>query len=198
LHSDQHWIPAVAFSPDGKTLAAGGENDGVIVWDIATGKPLVHALSDDSGVVKFLAFSPDGRVLAAARSGTVVLLDPKDGRPVGDPLTGRDGVAFSPDGTLLASASGDTIILWDVESRRPLGPGLAGPQVNDLAFSPTGKSLASANEDGTVSLWDLDIESWKARACQIANRNLTQHEWRLFIGTEAYHETCPGLPTPTE
>jgi WD40 repeat protein len=110
-------------------------------------------------------------------------------------------VAFSPDGKLLASGSGDKkIILLDVVNRQPRGVPITGHQgaVWSVAFSPDGKLLASVSEDATVRLWDVDIESWLRRACHIANRNLTQEEWRRHMGNRPYRKTCPNLPGPEE
>jgi hypothetical protein len=54
--------------------------------------------------------------------------------------------------------------------------------------------LASGSADRTIILWDISRESWRTRACRIANRNLTDGEWREFLGDERYRRTCskPG------
>jgi hypothetical protein len=65
--------------------------------------------------------------------------------------------------------------------------------------SPNGKILASGSSDETIRLWDLDIASWRLRACRIANRNLTRAEWAQYIGEiEPYRATCPELPLEPE
>jgi hypothetical protein len=161
-------------------------------------------LTGHTATVHDVAFSPpDGKQLASASDDrTLRLWDVANGKPYGEPLTGHGGfvwgVAFSPDGKLLASASADqTVRLWDVASEEARGQPLTGhdDSVNEVAFSPDDKLLASASVDQTVGLWDIEVESLIADACRTANRNLSEDEWKRFVGPEInYARTCSSLP----
>lgn len=152
LVGHRYTVHSVAFSPDGKILASGGEDNTIILWDTTTGER-TRTLT-----------SPAGPFVGPT-----------------DTLVGHTdtvySVAFSPDGQALASGSADeTIILWNTttgERTNTLailtGP-FAGPidmpaghtdTVYSVAFSPDGKTLASGSADNTIILWDTATGQYK-------------------------------------
>ncbi|MEU7457551.1 protein kinase domain-containing protein [Streptosporangium roseum] len=157
-------VSAVAFSPDGKLLAA-DDDDAVRLWDVATRTPIGRPLTGRdklTGSVSAVAFSPDGKLLAADDDDIVRLWDVATRTANGRPLTGHNSwisaVAFSPDGKILATGSSDdTARLWDVATRTPIGRPLTGhnDDVDSVAFSPDGKILATSSSDKTARLWDV-------------------------------------------
>ena len=164
---------SVAISPDGRTLASGGDYGGTPrLWDVANPahpRPLGQPLASSVPATTSVAFASDGHMLASGDDGgTIHLWDVANRmrpRPLGPiPTSGTaaiTSVAFSRDGHTLASSEyGGTVRLWDVADRmrpRPLGPPLISGTavIKSVAFSPDGHTLASASNDGTVHLWDV-------------------------------------------
>jgi eukaryotic-like serine/threonine-protein kinase len=155
---------SVAFSPDGRTLAVGyddevgGDKRTLQMWDPATGW-LRATLPGHAGTVMCLAYTADGAGLVTGGYDKVLRLWDAAGREVrafrehAGPVR---ALAVSANGRLLASTGDDyVVLLWDVASGRQLHA-LRGhtDKVSGLAFTPDGLTLASAGKDGKVKLWN--------------------------------------------
>ncbi len=154
-------ILSVAFSPDGKFLAAGDTNGTIHLWQISNAQKLLTCKGHRSWVTS-VAFSPDGKILASSSSTdyTIKLWNTSTGYNL-DTLRGHHhgvwSVAFSPDGNTLASGSEDySVKLWDVHTGECLQTFLGKQsEVWSVAFSPDGNTLANVGDDFTLQLWDI-------------------------------------------
>jgi len=139
-------VQAVAFAPDGKTIASAGVDRTIRLWKTATGE-LIRTVGEHEGRVLTLTFSPDGKLLATAGPDLKVYLwDPDAGKVVRTLVGHTDtilAVGFSPDGKLLATASLDqTIRVWDAATGRVVRA-IEYPEdrAPALAFSPDGREV---------------------------------------------------------
>ncbi|MBN6041202.1 hypothetical protein [Amycolatopsis sp. 195334CR] len=160
-------VASVAFSPDNRTVAAGGADNKIHLWHLDDpGKDAV--LSGPQAAVTSVAFAPDGRTLAAGSRDRAVhrfaLTDPAGPHAL-PALTGLGGqvfsVAISPDSRVLAAgtSSDRAVYRWDVTdpaAPQPLGK-LTGPAswVTYIDFSPAGDRIVAASSDRKLWEWDL-------------------------------------------
>ncbi|TDD29099.1 hypothetical protein E1287_31600 [Actinomadura sp. KC06] len=158
-HTDH--VYSVAFSPDGRTLASGGKDGTVRLWDVSAVRP-VAVLDDYPNQVEAVAYSPDGKLLAAAGMGATIQFWDTASRRAAFVLK-RDAfqilsLGFSPNGRILA-AGGDvnaTVELWNMTTRRVIGGvGNLSYGAESLAFSPDGKLLVTGGSGAPLVLFDV-------------------------------------------
>lgn len=151
---------AVAFSPDGQTVAAGsGSENTVRLWHVESGK-CIGTLAGPTLGVRSLGFTADSSLLAGASVGQrVYLWNPHTGALV-NVLEGQGNgstfIACHPQRACLASGSADgTLVLWDLQTGKQMHT-LRGHPLSlwAVTFSPNGQWLASCGDDG-VRMWEV-------------------------------------------
>jgi serine/threonine protein kinase/Tol biopolymer transport system component len=162
LSGDNLPVQCVAWSPDSRRLASGGNNEMIKIWDARAGT-LSLRLQGHTDFVQSVAWSPDGFSLASASADEKIFIwDALQGGSPQYTLTGHTdtvySVAWSPNGRQIASASADkTVRVWDVQSSSNQAKlVLTGhtDTVYSVAWSPDGALLVSASNDGTAKTWN--------------------------------------------
>ena len=174
---------AVAIDPLGEFLAAGYEDGSILIWDLKAYE------ANPANYVPFRSKAHRTRI---------------------------EAIAFSKDSYRMAVGSTDrTATLWlirDSYTQYPLSDPRAYPYrdtkfrpivlanhdswVMSVAFSNDGKRLITGTQNGSLQLWDVDPIEYANRLCGRLRSNLSNAEWRKYIGSDGNNENDPFIATP--
>jgi hypothetical protein len=203
-------VTSVAFGPRGIIAAgySGRDGGGVVLLD-EKGEAIREPIKVPKGSVTSVAFGPGGTVAAGYSGrdgGGVVLLDEK-GKAIREPIALPEivvsGITFGPGGTVAVGCRQFRgviagVLLFDAQGEpfrtTPLGRNVS---VECLAFGPRG-TIAVGYSSKFVKILDADPASWRRKAMQVANRNLTRKEWTQFFHGIPYRRTIRSLPWPDD
>lgn len=163
--TDGESIGDLAFSPDGRYVAASTSDNTVWVWDIASGAVITRLIGHDD-LINAVSFSPDGQsIVTASHDRTARVWDVARGqerrRLIGHRLEVWSAV-YSPDGLTIVTASADmTARIWDAHTGEEIHrlDDVGGQGINAM-YSPDGDYLLTATYfTDTVRIWD--VRTWE-------------------------------------
>jgi WD40 repeat protein len=162
LHGHADQIESIAYSPDGKLLATGSEDQTAILWDLAAGKAL-HTLKGHAGSVFGVAFNKDGTRLATAGADKAVKVwEVATGKELTDkgglklegleaPPPPKDPKAKDPKKDQKKDPKGKDPKTPGKDTKPPMA---VDYEMTSVAYSPDGARLAASNLSGKVRIWD--------------------------------------------
>jgi WD40 repeat protein len=190
---------AVAFSDNGRLLAATLLAGGVRIYDPSTGRAL-RTLADPGNDAISVAFSPSGMLASGTLGGTVDVWNPATGKQLtpprlADPAAPITAVAFDPTGPWFATAGyqDGSIKVWSSATfqQEGLRLDLDVGATSTAMFDPAGGALLALDDRGGVFSWPISLDVWEKRACSLAGPRLTRATWAQLVGGPRYTPVCP-------
>jgi WD40 repeat protein len=219
LSTDNDYVWAIAFSPDGKQVASALMKQ-VRVWDVILGSMLLPPLKCDNKTPCSLVYSPDGQQIVCGAENDLYQWSVVSGKLIWGPLIGHanyvTSVVFSPDGQRVAS--GDlvgTIRVWDATSGYQVFELIQGhtDEIHSMVFTSDGKRIVTGASDWMVCLWSADraadaisvLQGHEARVMAVASspdgnwivsgsKDGTVRVWDAIMGTEICLWQLGALP----
>lgn len=157
LYGHKERVNCAVYSPDGKTIFSGGEDNRIHIWDAQTGKE-IQKYHEHSDGIDDIVFSPDGKRFVSIASSSLIIWDTESKQKL---LEYRDiyprvyAVAFNPNGKTIAIAQQHNIIILDVETGNEQFTitGHTGI-IHSISFSPDGEYIISTAMDDDIHIWD--------------------------------------------
>ncbi len=176
FETPDHRIQDVAFSSDGKLVAAGYgfyDDGGITIWDVASHKVVAVLLEKESkrGGINKIIFSADEKLFAAADSNGNVWLwkvgNWRNYKKILDKKGDANGLVFSPDSSKLAFSSGEAALVFNISLNKAdvIAVGKKDfDEFDGISFTPDGKSVVISGVRGT-QIWDVEakkiVNTWK-------------------------------------
>jgi WD40 repeat protein len=196
-----------AWNAAGTRIVTASADGTARVWDVSTALNTggngaeVVALVGHFGGVYHAAWNETGtRIVTASSDGTARVWNAKSGAEVAL-LAGHEGgvecAAWNSDNTRIVTAGIDgTARVWDAQSGTEVAllRGHTAP-VLQAAWNGAGTHIVTAGLDGTARVYYTRLSDLLEAACQRAVRNMTEEEWKRYMGEESYGATCSNLPT---
>lgn len=215
-----HEIQAIQFSPDSRYTVSVGKKGELVWWDTATGSlrfPMPPKKMAGHQVERII-FSPDSRQLVSlANDNSLVWWDTQTGAALSAPMRVHEelrDVVFHPEGKMMLSIGKEHMALWNSRSQKLLARQLRFNPFYEkyLTHAPDGTELAFRSSSGNLVFMafpDNLLDALEEQACKIAGRNLSQQEWKTFIGqsstnsssttqVQPYTKTCQQYPIGVE
>jgi WD40 repeat protein len=189
------YIISVTFTPDASHVIVDSDAF-VTVWNRSGTKvATISKKAEDDQFMAVRGVSRDGRLLlvSSSKQHSVQVRSLPDLTSRASLLHDDDifSAVFNKAGTLVLTASRDkTARLWDVTTWQEIARVNTSGFVYEAAFSPDERTFVTASGDGLVRLWEVQGSAMASTACQRLKRNLSQDEWRQYLGTEPYGRTC--------
>lgn len=167
----------------------------VNVWDVATSQRVAQL--PHAGEIASMTFHPQGkRLFIIAQPNEVQIWELPGGMLKARLKHEREvqALRFSTEESIVATISEGHVYIWDYSTGKVVSQLPDAGYVKDVRFNPNGRSVLTGSVDGTAVVWLWKTEDMRNEACKRLSRNLTEEEWRQYLGEGPYRKTCPNLP----